>query len=223
MRRRHQVAFQAAFQATFQVAFQAAFIAGVCLLNACASLAQPTAPPTQPARARTVNGQRLTSTAQPAVQLEFAPAFQYSGTQSFLLYGVAQAEQHFFVAADSARRIQRLYWVQFEHYLPDNQRQYNYPASPTLTLGGLEFLTDAATWSAQTAERPDSDGSRMRAYLNAQGYRWPANEMRLQRLVHLPDAARRHELMLIYLEAVSPSEPPATLLERAQQGLRVLR
>ncbi|HEU4929285.1 MAG TPA: hypothetical protein VFU38_05595, partial [Candidatus Krumholzibacteria bacterium] len=45
---------------------------------------------------RTVNGQVLTSTAMPAVAIEFDEEFKYAGTQSFVLYDVANCEQHFF-------------------------------------------------------------------------------------------------------------------------------
>ena len=32
-----------------------------------------------------------------------------------------------FVEADAQKKIQRLYWVQFEAFLPDNERVYKYP------------------------------------------------------------------------------------------------
>ena len=69
----------------------------------------------QPKRvSRTVKGQVLTSTDMPAVKIEFDKAFKYIGRQSFLLYEVANAEQHFFVDADKDGRMKRFYWVQFE-------------------------------------------------------------------------------------------------------------
>src|ERR1043166_7916989 len=80
---------------------------------------------TNPPVSRTVSGQVLTSKATPAVQLEFDKAFKYAGSQSFVLYDVANAEQHFFVDADKDGHIKRLYWVQFEGYFPDNTHTYD--------------------------------------------------------------------------------------------------
>src|SRR5262245_61089654 len=79
---------------------------------------------TSSAPARSVKGQVLTSTSLPAVRLTFDKAFKYAGTQDFILYNVALAEQHFFVDADKQGNIKRFYWVQFEGYLPDNTHTY---------------------------------------------------------------------------------------------------
>src|SRR5437764_14069327 len=78
--------------------------------------AQSSAPATPQTAAaehsRTVKGRVLTSTAMPALRLEFDKEFKYIGNQDFILYDVARAEQHFFVDADKQGRIKRLYWVQ---------------------------------------------------------------------------------------------------------------
>src|ERR1700730_13564500 len=75
---------------------------------------------------RTVKGRVLTSKEMPPVHLNFSKLFKYVGTQSFILYDVASAEQHFFVDADQQGRIRRMYWVQFEGYLPNNTHTYRY-------------------------------------------------------------------------------------------------
>ena len=91
---------------------------------------------------RQVHGQVLTSGSNPAVQITFDQRFKYAGGQSFILYGVAEAEQHFFVQAGAGGKIERFYWLQFEHYLPNNQHQYDYPPTRTLETGGLTFVHD---------------------------------------------------------------------------------
>src|SRR5438105_4230147 len=77
---------------------------------------------------RTVEGNTLTSQSLPSARLTFAAPFRYVGAQRFVLYGVADAEQHFFVDADKAGHIRRLYWLQFEHFLPSNTDAYGYKA-----------------------------------------------------------------------------------------------
>ncbi|HKP13068.1 MAG TPA: hypothetical protein VJZ91_13185 [Blastocatellia bacterium] len=178
------------------------------LLVVLQSLATPLAgadgqtPP--PPRARTVRGQVLTSTATPAVRLEFGKEFRYVGNQEFILYDVARAEQHFFVDADKEGRIKRLYWVQFEGYLPTNTHTYRYQPNKTVEIGGLTFIADAAARNMKiNVSRPDSDGSRARAFLESKGYRLASDDVLWQRLVHLVDEAKRDELMIIYMEDLS--------------------
>src|SRR5205085_3757302 len=42
----------------------------------------------------------------------------YAGGDHFVLQGVADCEIHVFVEADAGHRVRRLYWIQFEAYLP---------------------------------------------------------------------------------------------------------
>lgn len=155
------------------------------------------------AKPRTVKGQVLTSPAIPSVRMQFDKAFKYAGTQSFVLYNVANAEQHFFVDADKQGRIRRLYWVQFEGYLPSNTHSYRYQSTKTVNLGGLDFIADAYPRNRKASpSRPDSDGSRAQAFLESKGYHI-GDEVLVQRLVHLVDEAKRNELMVIYMEDLS--------------------
>jgi hypothetical protein len=184
----------------------------------------------------------LTSTETPAVRLEFDKAFKYVGGHSFILYDVAHAEQHFFVDADEGGRVQRMYWVQFEGYLPSNANVYKYEVNETANIGGLEFIADAYARNMKVSPgRPDSDGARARAFLEDKGYRMASEEVLSQRLVHLTDYTKRNELMIIYREDLSSmgltaadlaeggraapqwDEISKGLLDRAVKGLKVLR
>lgn len=191
---------------------------------------------------RSVNGQILSSTAMPAIRLKFGRDFKYVGSQDFILYDVARAEQQFFVDADKQGRIARMYWVQFEGYLPSNTNTYRYKMNKTINIGGLDFIADAYARNIKANPgRPDSDGSRARAFLEKRGYRMLSDEVMSQRLVYLVDEAKRNELMIIYLEDLrsmkltaadlAPGGNAATrweeisrgLLERATKGMEILR
>jgi hypothetical protein len=150
---------------------------------------------------RTVSGQVLISKNLPAVQIEFDRAFKYAGAQSFVLYNVANAEQHFFVDADKDGRMKRFYWIQFEGYLPDNTHTYDYNSPKIINTGGFDFFADAyARTLTGNLGRPDSDGNRARAFLTAKGFKMASPEVMYQRLVHLVDETKRSELMIIYAE-----------------------
>ena len=194
------------------------------------------------AQTRPVRGQILISTQLPSVSLEFAKPFKYVGGHSFVLYEVANAEQHFFVDADKDGRIKRMYWVQFEGYLPSNSHVYDYQASKVVNIGGLEFIADASARNLKANPgRPDSDGNRARAFLTSKGYRLGSDDVLTQRLVHLADQEKRNELMIIYLEDLSARKLTAAdfapggkaadewkgiskgLLERATKNLKLTR
>lgn len=153
---------------------------------------------------REVKGRTLRSTHTPAVELDLGKTFKYVGGQKFVLYDVANAEQHFFVDADKDGRIKRMYWVQFEGYLPTNNHTYNYKGSKEVTIDGLNFIADA--WARNVKEnpgRPDGDGARGRAFLESKGFRLASDETLAQRLLHFIGEDKRNELMIIYLEDFS--------------------
>lgn len=191
---------------------------------------------------RNVKGQTLSSTATPAVRLKFTNDFKYVGSQDFILYDVARAEQYFFVDADKQGRIRRMYWVQFEGYLSSNTNTYRYKINKTINIGGFDFIADAYARNVKANPgRPDSDGTRARDFLEKQGYRMMSDEVMSQRLVHLVDETKRNELMIIYLEDLSAMKLTAAdlatggsaaarwedlsrgLVERARKGMEVSR
>jgi hypothetical protein len=158
---------------------------------------------------RQVRGQTIFSPSLPAVQLTFADSFRYAGGQRFPLYEIADAEQHFFVDADRHGQVRHLYWIQFEHYLPDNDHRYNYTASHTIEIGGLSFISDTKIYTdyAGLKPQPESDVDKARSLLAGRGFRLPRTAIRA-RLIHLPGNDNRSELMIIYLEALSPDKLP---------------
>jgi hypothetical protein len=192
--------------------------------------------------ARSVKDQVLTSTEAPTVKLKFDKNFKYVDSQSFILYDVARAEQHFFVDANEKGQIARMYWIQFEGYLPTNTHTYRYKATKTVKIGGLEFIADA--WARNIKDspgRPDSDGSRAREFLEKKGFRLASDDVLSQRLVHLVDEKKRDELMIIYMEDLSAMKRTAkdlakdgraagewdeiakALLDRAVKGMEISR
>jgi hypothetical protein len=147
---------------------------------------------------RVVEGNRLISPALPNAVLEVTAGLVYAGTQTFELYGVANAEQHFFVELDGTR-IKRLLWVQYEGYHASNTSTYNY-RDETVAHSGRNWHRRISVGQVPTTEtRPDSDGARMRAFLRAKGWSM-GPEITSERLVWLLDSPARNELMIIYME-----------------------
>jgi len=163
---------------------------------------------------RTVAGHTVISTHDPAIRINLPATSQYVGADRWLLIGYDDAEMHVFVDADAARNIQRLYWVQFEAYIPSRpELHHDYSGSRHVTIHGLDFYLDTWVQDANEPSEPGSDGEHQRQLLAAKGFQRPANGMYV-RLVHLPDAQKRKELMVIYGEDLAPTGLTAAQLGR---------
>lgn len=152
--------------------------------------------------ARTVSGNDLASDHDPAATLRFSPAYRYIGGQKFILYGVADTEQYFFVETTDDDKLASVYWVQFEAYLPSKRYTYDYDDSPLrVTLGDYEFFTDTEAFSfdPDKKRKRGTDGAMARQFLASKGYSYPS-EVGYARLVYLTDAARNKELMIIFMD-----------------------
>jgi hypothetical protein len=147
----------------------------------------------------------LRSEKLPVIAIQIDPAFRYAGSTSFILYDIAHAEQHHFVVPDPERRVMRRLWFQFEGYLADNNRTYNYSGMERLSLNGFTFLHDTYVYNLEQAfeERPTSDSAHATVFLQDKGYLL-TGDMMSHRMVWL-DADLRNELMIIYSEALDPT------------------
>lgn len=154
---------------------------------------------------RSVSENKLFSHRDPSVVMRFGLSFRHIGGQKFVLYGVADTEQHFFVETTTDNKLKSLYWIQFEEYLPDNSYQYDYEDSPgRLRLNDYDFYVDtAAIHSNPKKRRSGSDGSLARQFVLSKGYTFPA-DFTYARLVHLTDESRRKELMIIFIDNLAP-------------------
>jgi hypothetical protein len=153
---------------------------------------------------RKVQGNVIVSDHDPKVQIQLPTSAQYVGASRWVLYGIADCELHAFVEADPKNNVQRLYWVQFEGYVPSRPELKHQYDSPWHTkIGGLDFYVD--TWVRARDEEitAASDREHIEALIQAKGYKMPGGMMYV-RLVHLLDEQKRRELMIIYGEDLAP-------------------
>jgi hypothetical protein len=152
---------------------------------------------------RKVRGNVITSERDPKVRIQFPQSVQYVGADRWILYDIADCELHAFVDEDGQKNVQRLYWIQFEGYLPTRPELAHQYDSPRRTqIGGLDFYVDTWVKSNEAQKKPDSDSGHIEALIRSNGYKLPAGMMSV-RLVHLLDEKRRRELMIIYSEDVA--------------------
>ena len=153
---------------------------------------------------RSIKGRTIVSQELPKAELTVAKGFRFAGTQRVNLYGNADAEQYLFVKVGSRRIVDRFYWIQFEHFLPTNNRTYDYASKLTTEIGDLQFGYDVKSWpdyAAMQVEDPASDGAAIERLLAKHDLSFPRRTARV-RMFHLPSADHRTELMIIYGEAL---------------------
>jgi len=154
---------------------------------------------------KVVNNNIIISDRDPKARIELPKSVWYVGVDRFLLQEIADCELYAFVEVDDQKNVQRLYWIQFEDYLPskpDLHHQYDSPRH--MKIGGFRFYVD--TWVKRTNENitAGSDEDHITALILSRGYNMPAGMMSV-RLVYLLDEQQRKELMIIYSENLKPT------------------
>jgi hypothetical protein len=161
---------------------------------------------------RTVSGNVISSGHDPAARIRLPKEAVYVGADRWELYGIADCEIHIFVEADAKKVVQRLYWVQFEGYLPSKpDSAYNYK-DPVIDVGGSQVFVRASFGPTGGTPREGSDQEHVQALVRKAGYTYPAESLNV-RLVRVLDPAKRKELMFIYAEDLT-----ATGLSSADLG-----
>lgn len=166
---------------------------------------------------RIVVGSTVISARDPAVEISLPAAARYLGSDRFVLIDRTlgrfdDCDLYAFIEADGTRHIGKLYWVQFEAYLPSHpDLHHTYDSPRHTTIGGLDFYVD--TWVSSRTARPQagSDAAHFDFLLESRGYR--RTDLMSVRLVHLTDASKRKELMIIYSESLAPTGYTAVQLK----------
>jgi hypothetical protein len=154
---------------------------------------------------RKIQSNSVVSQQDPRLRIKLPKAARYVGADRWHLFEIADCEIHLFVEADKNKVVQKYYWIQFESYLPTEPNYvYEYKLGQSMMLSGLEFNVRARFGSGADKPKTGSDLEHVLQLLAAQGYTFPADLMNV-RLVHLPDASKRKELMVIYGEDLAPT------------------
>lgn len=164
--------------------------------------------PPQPSERRVE--QTVRSSTLPRVAVRVDPALPYLGRVEFDVNGRARAEQFFFAEITDGT-LGRTLVVHFEHFLPSNDFTFEYPTLRMVTLGKHDYLHQ--TWAM--AGRGLLERPAVSELLTRRGVRVEPDWF-LNRYARVVDAARKHELLIFYLEpARSAPVPFATLAAMA--------
>jgi hypothetical protein len=165
------------------------FISSLCLISSFAQIE------------REVKKQTLTSNEAPEIRLKFDKAFKFAGSQEFVLYDRAEAEQYFFVESEN-KKIKRLYMLQFENFLPKIDGKYDYNEPQSVNIGGFDYFSNVETVAnIEEALRavPDSDIAKAAAFLQSKGFTL-MKALVYQRFVRVVSNDKRREFIILYVE-----------------------
>ena len=166
-------------------------------------------PRTWPAPMRAVEGASLVSPSLPEARISVPDEAVYIGAQRWALYDAVDAEMHLFVEAGEDRIVDRLYWIQFEAYLPtlpDAAYDFHLSDLERRQLGDAEFFVRARFGEgAGDVPEPGSDNAMMRAVLAEADYTLPTETINATMKHILDPDDPREELMIIYIEDLEPT------------------
>lgn len=174
---------------TFRKSLAFAFVLGtVSLLNA-----------QTPKPDRIVRDHTLVSEHDPRVTITIPKQAIYVGTNRWILYDISDCELHVFVDADANKVIQRLYWIQFEGFVPSRPELKHTYTDPVQQIQGIDFYVKSRLGGMDEWDEPGSDSEHVHKMLQSAGFIAPKGMMYV-RFVHLLDPQMRKELMVIHAE-----------------------
>ena len=173
----------------------------------------------------------LVSSAFPKGEISFDENIKYIGSETFILYEVARCEIHLFVELDTLGGYERIFWIQYEGYLPSNLLsfpaslkpgglKYDYSDEPHKeNISGKEFYLRTGIFSidfteeelAGTNKPGDSDFTHVARLLYHNGININSDVLSI-RMVHL-NHDRNEELMIIYYESIKEEDQKIIRLE----------
>lgn len=160
---------------------------------------------------RTVKGKTLVSNQYPNIEIELNGDFKYVGKFDFTIRDIARGERYIFVEADKRKKIKRMFIAQFEEILPESSEIYRYNFDKAQKFGSHKFRQNTFAYSNKESrkENPQGEGVLTEDFLRQKGYQLE-DELMMSRFVTVPDAEKKRELILFYIENVSPTKHHVT-------------
>ena len=160
---------------------------------------------------RTIKGKTLISNQYPKIEVELNGDFKYLGKFDFTIRDIARGERYVFVEADKRKKIKRMFIAQFEEILPESPEFYRYNFDTARKFGSHKFRQNTYAYSNSESrkENPQGEGVLTEDFLKQKGYKLE-DELMMSRFVTVPDAEKKRELILFYIENVSPTKHRVT-------------
>jgi len=173
---------------------------------------------TDPAIERAVEGRTLRSSDLPAVAVTVPEGFRFLGRFDFEIGEIATGERFVFVDAEGSAA-HRMIIAQFEAMRPDTDEIYRYSFDGAPERAGYRWRSNPFFFrhSDARASNPSGEAARTEDLLADHGLEI-ADEVMAARFLTVPDAARRHELILFYVERVADTGHEITELHEGNEA-----
>ncbi|UOY05115.1 hypothetical protein L0P88_14305 [Muricauda sp. SCSIO 64092] len=166
---------------------------------------------------RLVEANVLTSNELPKIEIKVENEFRFMGQFDFEILAssdeypedmqgkaVAAGERYIFAQVNENRSVDKLFIVQFEGFLPENDFIYNYNFSTADSIGGNRYRHNTWFYDSKklAQENPNEEGAKTRAFLEGKGYVLE-DEFMMSRFVGLASEDRKNEIIIFYLEMLN--------------------
>lgn len=140
---------------------------------------------------------------KPELGLTINGRFNYVGSFDFTIPKFSNGQRYVYVDADAKKNVRRMLILQFEQVLADSSETYRYDFSKAEQIGKYRFRHNTFAFSnkAGRQENPNNEGELTVTFLEKKGYRL-SDEWMASRFVAVPDAARKSEVIVFYLERI---------------------
>ena len=170
--------------------------------------------PKEQISSRYVKDNTLISHELPKIEIKVDSEFKFVGKFDFEIIAnsdeysenmqgkpVAAGERYVFASTDNNRSVNKLFIVQFEGFLPENDLIYNYNFDKANFIGENKYRHN--TWfydsKKQALENPLNEGAKTRAFLEEKGFLLE-DQFMMSRYVGLASEDRKNEIIIFYHE-----------------------
>jgi len=152
---------------------------------------------------RAVSRNVLSSAAFPKIKVRVNGNFKYVGKFGFVIPKMANGQRYVFVDADKNKRVKRLFIFQFEEILKESSEIYRYSFANARKIGSHLFRHNTFAYGNREARRenPHGEGVLTEDFLVKMGYT-VEDELMASRFLTVPDAEKKHEMIMFYIENV---------------------
>ena len=142
-----------------------------------------------------------------SLKLKVSDDFEYIGNQEINIYDNAKAFHYIFASYNIHQRrekcISKLFFLQYEYYLSEVEKSYNYESSDIIEFGGILWQNDNFIDRTMYNDwKPNSDVFQLITFLEKKKFAFPQMVL-TNRLVTMLDEKKNQELLILYVEEIT--------------------
>jgi hypothetical protein len=156
------------------------------------------------APASRVDSNTFISPENPKLQIVVDKKLAYLGSVSFVIDKIAAGNRFIFVRATPDKRIQKMFIIQQEGFLPSSDDTYKYQISNPVKLGSTDYRHSVTIDDNDAAVRegPGKEADTTKRFLEARGYKLNS-ALVMSRFARPADEAHKQEIILFCFEDLS--------------------